>query len=160
MPVLALIAWSVTAIAGLYLLAIWLIEYDPKFRHAAATRLPIPIVVGHGLFAVGGLASWVMYLITDKRLYSWTAVGALVLIAALGMTMAVRWIGVYRARPTRAIAQAVSVAAGSPGRPARPGDMIVPPERHLPVSGVIAHAAFAIVTIVLVVLTVFNVRGS
>jgi hypothetical protein len=150
MPVLALIAWSVTAIAGLYLLAIWLIEYDPKFRHAAASRLPIPIVVGHGLFAVGGLVSWVMYLVTDKRLYSWVAVGAMVFIAALGLTMAVRWIGVYRARPSRAFAQAVSVSAGP----------VVPPERHLPVSGVIAHAAFAIVTIVLVVLTVLNVNGS
>src|SRR5215469_4889010 len=157
MPVLALIAWSVTAIAGLYLLAIWLIEYDPKFRHAAATRLPIPIVVGHGLFAVGGLVSWVMYLITDKRLYSWIAVGAMVFIAALGLTMTVRWIGVYRARPSRAFAQPASVSAGGP---ARPSEMIVPPERHLPVSGVIAHAAFAIVTIVLVMLTVLNVNGS
>src|SRR5262249_53304614 len=95
---IALLAWSVTALAGLYLLAIWLIEYDPDFQHAAATRLPVPVVCGHVLFAVGGLLSWVMFLITDKRIYSWAAVGALGLIATLGLTMAWRWLGVYRAR--------------------------------------------------------------
>jgi ascorbate-specific PTS system EIIC-type component UlaA len=94
MAVLALTAWAVTALAGLYLLAIWLIEYDPDFQHAAATRLPVLVVCGHVLFAVAGLLSWVMYLITAKRIYSWTTVGALALIATLGLTMAWRWLGV------------------------------------------------------------------
>ena len=152
MPVLALIAWSVTAIAGLYLLAIWLIEYDPDFRHAAPTRLPAPVVWSHVLFAVGGLVSWVMYLITDERLYSWIAVGALVLIATFGVTMVLRWIAVYRALPRRAFARAVPVPNA-----ATPGDLAVPPERHFPVSGVIAHGLLAITTVVLVVLTVLGV---
>ena len=54
MPVLALKAWSVKA--------------DPDFQHAAATRLPLPVVCGQVLFAVGGFLSWVMYLITDKKI--------------------------------------------------------------------------------------------
>jgi len=53
MPVLALKAWSVKA--------------DPDFQHAAATRLPLPVVCGQVLFAVGGFLSWVMYLITENR---------------------------------------------------------------------------------------------
>jgi hypothetical protein len=182
MAVLALIAWTVTALGGLYLLAIWLIEYDPDFQHAAANRLPVPVVCGHVLFAVVGLMSWVMYLITAKRIYCWTAVGALGLIATFGLTMAVRWIGVYRARPSQAAsAPAVLVpdAAGrdwpaewatipgwvtdSPGYASdqvRPGELAVPPERHFPVSVVIAHGILAVTTILLVVLTVLSVGGS
>jgi hypothetical protein len=86
-----------TALGGLNLLAIWLIEYDPDFRHAAATRLPVLVITGHVLLAVVGLLSWVIYLITAKEIYSWTSAGALAAIATLGFTMAFRWIGVYRA---------------------------------------------------------------
>ena len=40
----ALFTWIVTAGAGLYLLTIWLIEYDRDFQSAAATRLPVPVI--------------------------------------------------------------------------------------------------------------------
>ena len=46
MGLIALIAWLTTAGAGLYLLAVWLIEYDRDFQRAAATRLPIPCWAG------------------------------------------------------------------------------------------------------------------
>ena len=42
----------------------------------------------------------------------------------------------------------------------RPGELAVPPERHFPLSVVIGHGLFAIVTIVLVLLTVLGVGGS
>lgn len=144
MSAVALLAWSVTALAGLYLLAIWLIEYDPDFQHAAATRLPVIVVCGHVLFAVVGLLSWVVYLITDKKLFCWTSAGALVLIATLGFTMAIRWIGVYRAAPRPAPvpqspaggwppAQTLpSARRGSYSDQSRPGELAVPPERHFP----------------------------
>jgi hypothetical protein len=32
---------------GLYLLSIWLIEYDQDFQSATATRLPPPLLAGH-----------------------------------------------------------------------------------------------------------------
>ncbi len=99
MPVVALITWIVTALGGLYLLAIWLIEYDPDFQRAAATRLPVPVVSGHVLFAVGGLVIWLMYLITDEDIFAWATAGILAFVATFGLTMAVRWIGVYRAGP-------------------------------------------------------------
>jgi len=58
MAVLALVFWSGTALGGLYLLAIWLVEYDPDFQYAAPTRLPVLVITGHVLFAVVGLLSW------------------------------------------------------------------------------------------------------
>ena len=181
MPVVALITWIVTALGGLYLLAIWLIEYDPDFQTAAATRLPVPVVSGHVLFAVGGLAVWLMYLITDKDVFAWATVAVLAFVATFGLTMAVRWIGVYRSSPLRAPTAAMSAApyTGSESRDAwtprdpsgtgmaishssqvRSGELAVPPERHFPVSVVILHGLFAIVTIVLVVLTLLGVGGD
>lgn len=176
MSALALLAWSVTALAGLYLLAIWLIEYDPEFQHAAATRLPVLVVCGHVLFAVCGLLCWVIYLITDKAIFCWGSTAALVIIATLGFTMAIRWIGVYRAGRHQALAARFAAAPVSaelwtaPGGltytpgwsngQARPGELAVPPERHFPVSVVIAHGIFAVTTVVLVVLTTLGVGGS
>src|SRR5215475_6668 len=180
MPVVALITWIVTALGGLYLLAIWLIEYDPDFQRAAATRLPVPVVAAHVLFAVGGLVDWLMYLITDKDIFAWSTIAILAFVATFGLTMAVRWIGAYRAGPIRTPAPHLTVAPGaahyseawSPGdswaartagwadRQARPGELAVPPERHFPVSVVIGHGVFALATIVLVVLTVLGVGES
>jgi hypothetical protein len=178
MAVAALTAWSVTALAGLYLLAIWLIEYDPDFQYAAASRLPVLVITGHVLFAVAGLLSWVTYLITGKEIYSWASAGALAAIATLGFTMAIRWIGVYRAWQRASApagpmpyaygaytltAWARAWPAGTPGPSgdqARPWELAVPPERHFPVSAVIAHGILAVTTVVLVVLTVLGVGGS
>jgi len=180
MTIVALITWIVTALGGLYLLAIWLIEYDPDFQRAAATRLPVPVVAGHVLFAVGGLVVWLMYLITDEDIFAWSTIAILAFVVTFGLTMAVRWIGVYRAGPIRTPAPHMTVPPGaayyseawtptdswsartatSAGRQARPGELAVPPERHFPVSVVIGHGLFAIATIVLVVLTVLGVGES
>src|SRR5215813_9463430 len=166
MTIVALITWIVTALGGLYLLAIWLIEYDPDFQRAAATRLPVPVVSGHVLFAVGGLVVWLMYLITDKDIFAWSTIAVLAFVATFGLTMAVRWIGVYRAGPIRTLAPNLTVpsgpayhsdawtatdawaarTAGPAGRQARPGEIAVPPERHFPVLVVIAHGIFATAT--------------
>jgi len=178
MSYVALIAWIVTAMAGLFLLTIWLIEYDPDYQRAAATRLPVPVVCGHVLLAVGGLGTWVAYLITDKKVYCWADIGVLALIATLGFTMAVRWLGVYRSGPSPAPAQAFyAPGPASPTRSAQMGawatdppesasrndrveERPIPPERHFPVSVVIAHGIFAITTVTLVVLTAIGIGGG
>jgi hypothetical protein len=179
MPVFALITWIVTALAGLYLLAIWLIEYDPDFQRAAATRLPIPVVSSHVLLAVGGLVVWIMYLVTDKGIFEWATIAILAFVASFGLTMAVRWIAVYRAGPvtqppavmTRPATAPGSLrdawtppseawAAGQFGQARRVAELTVPPERHFPVSVVIGHGIFATATIVLVVLTILGVGAS
>jgi len=171
MSVLALIAWLITASGGLYLLSIWLIEYDKDFHAVAATRLPPPVLAGHVVLAGGGLLVWIAYLVFDSSRLAWTAVAALALAATLGSVMAVRWLGVYRAdreatwarRPAAhlsldngesTISGDSRAAALAP--PAHPGA----PERNFPAPVVIAHGVFAVITFALVLLTAFDAGGS
>jgi hypothetical protein len=158
MSLLALFSWITTAGGGLYLLAIWLIEYDKDFQAVTATRLPPPVLGGHVTLAGGGLLVWIGYLVSDDDQLQWIAVAAILLAATLGAVMAIRWIGVYRA--SRARMQLA--VAGQHGRVAvldravREG----PPERNFPLPVVIAHGVFAALTITLVLLTAFGVGGS
>jgi hypothetical protein len=163
MSLLALITWITTAGAGLYLLSIWLIEYDKEFQAAAATRLPPPVVAGHVLMAAGGMILWIGYLLLDKGRLAWLAAGAIAVAASLGFVMAVRWIGVYRAsRPQQLAARFMAAPAHSYSRgpdmfgpavpPPRP-EPEGPPERNFPVSVVIAHGVLAVLTVTLVLLT-------
>jgi hypothetical protein len=147
MPLAALLTWIITAGAGLYLLTIWLIEYDREFQSAAATRLPVPVISAHALLAVAGLVVWGVYLITDTPRLALAAAATLIVVAALGLTMAVRWFRVYRAHDSAA------------ARGERSG-ITVPPERNFPLPVVIGHGLFAGATIVLVVLTALGELGG
>jgi hypothetical protein len=170
MSLIALALWITTAGGGLYLLSIWLIEYDKDFQSVAETRLPPVVLTCHVLLAVGGLLVWAGYLIFDQDRLAWTAVAALCLAATLGTVMAIRWVSVYRASvSTRAshaagpelarthltlVSQSGGVAVAS--LPVREG----PPERNFPLPVVIAHGAFAAATLTLVLLTALGVGGS
>jgi hypothetical protein len=147
MSIIALITWITAAAGGLYLVSIWLIEYDKEFQAAAATRLPPVVLVSHVTLAAGGLLVWVGYLILDSDNLAWIAVLALVLAATLGSIMAIRWIGVYR--ETRAMKQRAAIDA----RPIGLG----PPERNFPLPVVIGHGLFAFATFALVLLTALGV---
>jgi manganese efflux pump family protein len=156
MGVVALIVWLATAGAGLYLLAIWLIEYDRDFQSAAATRLPIPVISGHAVLAVSGLVVWGAYLLFDNSRLAWAAVIILGAVAVLGLTMAVRWLGVYRT----AVATTATAGAGMGGAAVLAPAPAVPPERNFPVAVVVSHGIFAVVTLALVVLTALGAWGS
>ena len=147
MPIAALLTWIITAGAGLYLLTIWLIEYDREFQSAAATRLPVPVISAHALLAVAGLMVWGVYLITDTPRLALAAAATLIVVAALGLTMAVRWFRVYRAHDSAA------------ARGQRSG-ITVPPERNFPLPVVIGHGLFAGATIALVLLTALGELGG
>ena len=67
MSVAALFTWMVTILAGLILVVIWIIEYDPEFQTAAATRLPVPVISAHALLGLGGLMLWIGYLLENQR---------------------------------------------------------------------------------------------
>ena len=141
MSTVALFTWMGTVLAGLVLLVIWLMEYDRDFQTAAATRLPVPVISAHALLGVGGLLVWGFYLVTDEDSLAWATVAGLGVVALLGLVMAARWVGVYRA---------YAAPASVPTRLSA-----VPPERHFPRPVVVIHGLFAIATIFLVVLTVF-----
>jgi hypothetical protein len=167
MSLFALATWIIAAAGGLYLLSIWLIEYDKEFQAAAATRLPPQVLAGHVLLALGGLAVWITYLIYDADRLVWVALVALVLAATLGLVMAVRWIGVYRAgraavRDRKARQASHLTLVGGQARVAvlEPAGELGPPERNFPLPVVIAHGAFAGATITLVVLTALGVGGN
>jgi hypothetical protein len=160
MRFLALIAWFVTALGGLYMLAVWLIENDATDQRNSASRLPLPVIVGHITLAVAGLVVWVAYLVLDRAALAWTAFGILGGIALLGFTMFARWVPVYRrAGPVREPEQ-VPVGAGFLPAPAVEVIGDGPAEGNFPLFIVVAHGTFAVLTVVLVLLAALGVGGS
>jgi hypothetical protein len=160
MDIIALATWITTAAGGLYLLSIWLIEYDKDYQTVTATRLPVPVISTHVLLAGGGLVVWVLYLIYDSDEMAYVAAATLAAAVTLGLTMAIRWLGVYRAK--RAALRALLASPGQPDETAtkaaaRLAADLGPPERNFPLPVVIAHGAFAAITVTLVVLTAFGV---
>ena len=104
-------------------------------------------ILRKALLAVAGLVIWAAYLLTDASRLAWAAVLTLAIVAILGITMAARWIQVYRAPGAVAATGAQARLAG-------------PPERNFPLPVVIGHGIFAAVTIVLVLLTALGAGGS
>ncbi|MFG2659225.1 hypothetical protein [Streptomyces sp. NPDC048425] len=141
MDIAALITWVITALGGFYMLGTWLSRAGAK---AGNSHLPVPVIFGHFALAAIGLVIWIIYLIADKDALAWTAFGLLVPVALLGFAMLARWLPVHRAR---------SAAAGSDAE----SD---PAERHFPVLVVAGHGLFAVVTVVLVLLTALGIGGS
>jgi hypothetical protein len=162
MTVLGLITGVITAGFGLYLLSIWLIEYDREFHAVAATRLPPPLLAGHVLAAATALALWIAFLAWHADRLAWYTVIALLVAASLGTTMAIRWISVYRAKRASAQLAARFMAAPAPddahtfSHVADAG----PPERNFPLTVVIAHGVFAATTLTLVLLSALHVFGK
>ena len=141
-----LITWAAAVLAGLYMLAVWLIENDVTGRTAAPSRLPVPVVLAHVALAVTGLALWVAYLVAGLENLAWASIGVLGGIALLGFTMFARWIPVYR--------EPVPAAGPGGGRPAGPA------ESHFPVAVVAAHGLFAVSTLALALLTIVTSSGA
>jgi hypothetical protein len=144
MNIAALLVWLLTIFGGLILLMIWIIEYDSEFQGSVATRLPVPVISAHALLGMGGLILWLSYILLDQDRLAWASVAVLGTVAILGLTMASRWVRVYRTfdRPGSSLAS----------------KRTVPPERNFPVPVVIGHGLLAVVTITLVLVT--TIGGS
>jgi len=154
----AVITWFITICFGLLLLGIWLVEYDRDGRRGGASRLPVPVISGHALLAVVGVPIWLVYIVTDERKLAWMATFILVGVALLGLTMVIRWIGVYRAYRAVAEPAAVTVTSAFGAMPVpAPAS---PPERNFPVAVVVCHGVFAVATVILVLLTTLGVFSS
>ena len=145
----ALVTWCGTALLGLYMMTVWLIEYDPAGEGDAASQLHPVVVFSHLTLALAGLVVWAVYLLTDQRKLAWIALGTLTVIGLLGLSMFARWIPVQRG-PDRPVPR-----APSPGNP-----VTVPPESHFPQAVVACHGLLAASTYILVLLTTLNVGGS
>jgi len=161
MELIGLITAVVAAGFGLYLLSIWLIEYDRDFQAQAATRLAPPLLAGHVLAAVTGLLLWIGYLAWDNDRLAWFSVVGFACAACLGLTMAYRWISVYQAKRASVRAAATFLAApSSDAFAAAYAADVGPPERNFPLTVVLAHGLFAVATLTLVVLCTTGVVGS
>lgn len=147
MRFIALLVWFITALWGLYMLAVWLIENDATHQRDSPSRLPLPVILSHMVLALSGLVVWVAYLLLDRPVLAWAAVGILVAIATLGLAMFARWIPVYRGTGD-GLDQLGAVLA-------REG----PPEGNFPLVIVLAHGTFAVSTLVLVLLTALGIGG-
>jgi hypothetical protein len=142
MEVTALATWLVTAVGGFYMLGTWISRGG--LAPGSTSRLPKPVLFGHFLLAAIGLVVWIIYLATDSHALAWTALILLIPVALLGLTMFARWLGVYRGTPVAAHA---AVGAGAPAGGSEPA------ERGFPVPIVLGHGLFAVITLILVLLT-------
>ncbi|MFI0486060.1 hypothetical protein [Actinomadura sp. 9N215] len=129
----ALAAWILAALAGGYLLVIWMTHGGHATK---VTRFPILIVVGHPLAAVAGLAVWIVYLATARAEFAWGAFAALLVVIAQGFMLFTRWL------------------VGRGGRHARGA------EQAFPAAAVVVHGGVAVTTFVLVFLTAMGVTGA
>jgi hypothetical protein len=147
MTTFALITWLAAASFGLFMFAIWLIEYGGR-GSAGASRLPAAVVFGHVLLAVAGLGVWIVYLFVNDHRLALGALGILLGVAILGLTMLRQWISVYRE-------STVTLSVGTePGT--APVIHVIPAEGNFPVAVVVGHGLFAVITVVLVLLTVLG----
>lgn len=126
----ALGAWIIAAVAGGYLLVVWLVDGG---RSTKVTRFPRLVVAGHPLSAVAGLAVWIVYVVTGNAAYAWVAFAALLVIIFQGLLLFTRWL------------------VGRGGRHARGA------EQAFPAAAVAVHGAVAVATFVLVFLTAIEV---
>jgi hypothetical protein len=140
MAVVALISWIVTALAGATLFSIWLSRGGLRRQGAGASRFPPALIFGHPILAATGLIIWIVYLASDTDALRWVGFAVLLVVAALGFTMARLW------RQERA----ARVAAGADRAE-------LPPEQHFPVPLIGVHGLLALTTLVLVLLTALGV---
>jgi hypothetical protein len=158
MSLLTLFIWITTAGGGLFLLSIWLIEYDQDLKPASRSRLSAPVILAHVLPAGGGIVIWGAYLIFDDQWLAWLCVCALAVAVTFGLVMVTRWVAVYRTK--RARMRYVRARHGTPGEfaallAADEG----PAERHFPLLLVVGHGILAVTTVTLVVLIALRGGG-
>jgi hypothetical protein len=94
---------------------------------------------------MGGLPLWIAYLLLDQKRLAWATVAVLVIVALLGLMMAVRWI-----RCTGPTA--------TPARRLREATLLL--ERSFPLPVVVAHGLLAVTTLILVLFTMLGSGGD
>jgi hypothetical protein len=152
MSVVALVTWVVTAGLGFFMLATWARAGGVRAGaaattaggetaaptaaptgHPASSRFPPPLVFGHFLLAATGLVIWIIYLVVDSTALAWVAFVILVVAAAGGDILFLRW---YKDRNESGAQLA---------------------EQTIPQAVVYLHGLFAVVTLVLVFLVAVGV---
>jgi manganese efflux pump family protein len=145
MSVAALIAWLLAAGSGAYVLGSWIAHGGTLRRHARGISTGIStgspaVVFGHFGLALSGLVIWVAYLATGWAALAWVGVGVLLPVAGLGMA---------------------TLIVALPGRRAAVNSGgAVPARTRLSPLVVALHGAFAVTTIILVLLAALGGAAS
>lgn len=142
MDVAALITWIITAGGGFVLLATWI--RGGGHRQPGSSHFPPALIFGHFALAAIGLVIWIIFVANGSDALAWIAFILLVPVALLGFTMLARWLPTHRQRGTLTSAAQTATAT-------------VPAESKFPVAVVGAHGLFAVVTVVLVLLSALGV---
>ena len=142
----ALAFGGLTVAGGLYMMGILLRTgrtetTDPTKPDTVRTRIPSWLVFSHGSLAVAALAVWIAFMVYDEDYLAWTTVIGLLVVAALGTVMFVRWlIDHHRGTPEERAARKARLA-----------------EQQIPSAAVHGHGFLAFVTILLVVLVALGI---
>ena len=128
MAIAALVAWILATVAGGYLLVGWLTRGG--LRETKVTRHPSVLVFGHALMATVGLIAWVLFVLTTRPLYAWSAFATLIVVVLMGFVLHTRWL-----------------VSRNGGRHARGG------QHRIPAAANALHGTVAVTTLVLVFLT-------
>jgi hypothetical protein len=118
---LALFCWLVTVSLGSYMLARWIsrgalrqaFRRRPRSKTGprSDTGLSPSVSFIHFGLAVGGLLTWIGYLVSNTALVGWIACGLLLPTAGLGMSLV--FLGSSRGRPTLVVAAHITLAAAT-----------------------------------------------
>jgi hypothetical protein len=138
----ALVTWLLAALVGAYLLRTWVANGGLQTGHAErASRFAPVLILGHGSLAASGLGVWIAFLVVGDVPVAWAAFAILLPVAALGATMFGLWLRGGHGRVGGRHVYAPRHAA----------------EDHFPPPAVLGHGAFAVTTVVLVLLTALRI---
>src|SRR5919206_4882516 len=87
----ALVTWLVTAALGFVMLTAWVRNGGARAANGDVSHFRPPVVFGHFLLAVAGLVIWLVYLVNDNSTLAWLAFVVLLVVAAIGDTLVLRW---------------------------------------------------------------------
>lgn len=143
----ALAFWVVTVLAGAFLfggVSRFGGRSPEEIRH---TRIPQPVLVGHGALALIGLGLWIAYMFAGEPALGWIAFVVVLAAASLGTTMLVL---------TLKRDEVVTMPRGDEEHPRAPGPVGYA-EHDLPKPLMVAHGLLAATTILLVLLEMLGV---
>lgn len=100
-------------------------------------RLPAELVLGHMVFGIAAVTAWVCFVVIGRSYAAWVSIVLMALAAVLGATMFLRWIPSYRPRADRLRQAGEST-----------------PEQNLPIGVVLAHGGFALLAVIIALVTV------
>lgn len=142
MGVTGLIVLLCVGVTGVITVGAWMSMDEvqsAKTGRGRHRRLPAELVLGHMVLGIAGVTAWVSFVVIDRDYAAWIALVFMLLAVVLGVTMFVRWIPSYRPRAT-------SLRAGEPGEPVR----------NLPIGAVLAHGVFALIAVIVALVTVLG----